>query len=152
MARITVEDCLEKVDNRFQLVLVATKRARQLTLGTAPLVEDDGDKPTVIALREIAAGLVTEELLDEPAEPTPQELLEASFSTPESAGEGEEAVADAGAGADAGAPEGGETQEEASAGDSAAGETDQDVSPEGSDGVGEDEAPDADSDPEEPAS
>ena len=56
MARITVEDCLENVDNRFQLVLVATKRARQLFDGAEPLVEVDNDKHTVIALREIADG------------------------------------------------------------------------------------------------
>ncbi len=67
MARITVEDCLQHVDNRFQLVLVATKRARQLALGSLPLVEVENDKPTVIALREIAEGLVTKAILeDEP--------------------------------------------------------------------------------------
>ena len=65
MARITVEDCLEHVDNRFQLVLVATKRARQLYDGAEPLVEVDNDKHTVIALREIAEGLVTKEILEE---------------------------------------------------------------------------------------
>ncbi len=65
MARITVEDCLDNVDNRFQLVLVATKRARQLALGSTPLVEAENDKPTVLALREIAAGLVTRDILDE---------------------------------------------------------------------------------------
>lgn len=65
MARITVTDCLEHVDNRFQLVLVATKRARQLILGSEPLVEPDNDKPTVIALREIAEGLVGPSILDE---------------------------------------------------------------------------------------
>ena len=51
MARVTVEDCLEKIDNRFDLVLVAAKRTRQLMLGADPLVTDDRDKPTVIALR-----------------------------------------------------------------------------------------------------
>jgi DNA-directed RNA polymerase subunit omega len=57
MARITVEDCLENVDNRFELVLVATKRARQLSTTTAePKVPRENDKPTVLALREIAAG------------------------------------------------------------------------------------------------
>lgn len=66
MARITVEDCLEKVENRFQLVLIATKRARQLAQGANPLVDPDNDKPTVIALREIAAGLVTANILDDP--------------------------------------------------------------------------------------
>ena len=65
MARITVEDCLEKVENRFQLVLIATKRARQLAQGANPLVDPDNDKPTVIALREIAEGLVTANILDE---------------------------------------------------------------------------------------
>lgn len=57
MARVTVEDCLEKVENRFKLVLLAAKRAHQLEMGTAdPLVPLDNDKPTVLALREIAAG------------------------------------------------------------------------------------------------
>ena len=65
MARITVEDCLEKVDNRFELVLIATKRARQLAKGEEPLVDRDNDKNTVIALREIAEGLVTAKILDE---------------------------------------------------------------------------------------
>ncbi len=54
MARITVEDCLDKVDNRFQLVLVAARRARQLSLGMEPLVPWENDKPTVVALRELA--------------------------------------------------------------------------------------------------
>ncbi len=65
MARVTVTDCLEHVDNRFQLVLVATKRARQLILGAKPLVEVDNDKPTVVALREIAEGLIGPSILDE---------------------------------------------------------------------------------------
>ncbi len=65
MARITVTDCLENVDNRFELVLVATKRARQLILGAEPLVEVDNDKPTVVALREIAEGLIGPSILDE---------------------------------------------------------------------------------------
>lgn len=69
MARITVEDCLDNVDNRFQLVLVAAKRARQLAAGTEPLVPRENDKPTVIALREIAAGLVTNAVLDEQSPP-----------------------------------------------------------------------------------
>ena len=64
MARVTVEDCLENVDNRFELVMVASKRARQIaTGGKEPLVEEESDKPTVIALREIAEGLVTADLL-----------------------------------------------------------------------------------------
>ena len=64
MARITVEDCLDNVDNRFELVLIATKRARQIANGAEPMVEEDNDKPTVIALREIAEGLITAELVD----------------------------------------------------------------------------------------
>ncbi len=64
MARVTVEDCLEHVDNRFQLVLVASKRARQIADGAEPLVEPDNDKPTVIALREIADQLVNADILD----------------------------------------------------------------------------------------
>jgi DNA-directed RNA polymerase subunit omega len=64
MARVTVEDCLENVDNRFELVMVASKRARQIaTGGKDPLVDEESDKPTVIALREIAEGLVTADLL-----------------------------------------------------------------------------------------
>ena len=58
MARTTIEDCLDNVDNRFQLVLIASKRARQISMGADPLVPIDNDKPTVIALREIAQGLV----------------------------------------------------------------------------------------------
>jgi DNA-directed RNA polymerase subunit omega len=66
MARITVEDCLENVDNRFDLVLVASKRARQIaTGGKEPLVPWENDKPTVVALREIAEGLVDSAILDE---------------------------------------------------------------------------------------
>ena len=65
MARVTVEDCLENVDNRFQLVLIATRRARQLMRGAEPHVPPDHDKPTVIALREIAEGFVDASILDE---------------------------------------------------------------------------------------
>ncbi|MBT71269.1 MAG: DNA-directed RNA polymerase subunit omega [Gammaproteobacteria bacterium] len=66
MARITVEDCLDKVDNRFELVMVSSKRARQLQIeGKDPLVSVDNDKPTVIALREIADGMVNAEILVE---------------------------------------------------------------------------------------
>ena len=61
MARITVEDCLNRIDNRFEMVLTATKRARQIAHGADPLVEEQNDKPTVIALREIADGLVDPE-------------------------------------------------------------------------------------------
>lgn len=66
MARITVEDCLDKVDNRFELVMVSSKRARQIQIeGKDPMVSVDNDKPTVVALREIAGGLVTNEILIE---------------------------------------------------------------------------------------
>jgi DNA-directed RNA polymerase subunit omega len=64
MARITVEDCLENIDNRFELVLTATKRARQISHGAEPLVPSENDKPTVIALREIAEGLIDQERVD----------------------------------------------------------------------------------------
>ena len=69
MARITVEDCLEHVDNRFELVIVGSKRARQIaTGGRDPLVPEENDKPTVIALREIEEGLIDASILDEPEE------------------------------------------------------------------------------------
>lgn len=65
MARVTVEDCLENVANRFELVMVATKRARQIAVrGDQPMVEWENDKPTVVALREIAEGFVTADILD----------------------------------------------------------------------------------------
>ena len=87
MARITVEDCLDKVDNRFDLVLVASKRARQIAFGKEPLVPVENDKATVIALREIAAGLTTSDILNE-VEVDPMD----AFETPEEAAEGEEAA------------------------------------------------------------
>ena len=82
MARITVEDCLERVDNRFQLVMIASKRARQLqTEGKDPLVSVDKDKPTVIALREVADGLVDEAILKEkPAVELDEVSLEAQHA------------------------------------------------------------------------
>jgi DNA-directed RNA polymerase subunit omega len=64
MARITVEDCLNRINNRFDMVLTATKRARQIANGAEPLVEEENDKPTVIALREIADGLIDPERVD----------------------------------------------------------------------------------------
>ena len=69
MARITVEDCSEKIPNMFQLVLVASKRARQLANGAEPMVDWENDKPTVVALREIAEGYVTESVLTERDQP-----------------------------------------------------------------------------------
>jgi DNA-directed RNA polymerase subunit omega len=66
MARVTVEDCLDNVDNRFHLVLVATRRARQLAKGSSqPTLAWENDKPTVMALREIAAGNINAAILDE---------------------------------------------------------------------------------------
>jgi DNA-directed RNA polymerase subunit omega len=87
MARITVEDCLKNVDNQFDLVLVAAKRARRLANGADPLVERENDKPTVIALREIAAGLITAEVLEQMAQPeedilSSEEAEELLASTP----------------------------------------------------------------------
>jgi DNA-directed RNA polymerase subunit omega len=75
MARLTVEDCLDNVDNRFELVLLAARRARQLAMGADAHVSLDNDKPTVLALREIAEGRVTKETLDD--EVVPQDDLEA---------------------------------------------------------------------------
>jgi DNA-directed RNA polymerase subunit omega len=66
MARVTVEDCLEFVENRFELVMVAAKRAREIAIrGAQPQVEWENDKPTVVALREIAEGLVGPEILEQ---------------------------------------------------------------------------------------
>ena len=65
MARITVEDCLEHVENRFDLVLLAARRARQIAQGADPLVPPENDKPTVIALREIAENLISTDAMDE---------------------------------------------------------------------------------------
>lgn len=73
MARITVDDCVKLIPNRFELTLVATTRARQLALGAAPYVEAGRDKPTVTALREIAAGHIGIEIL-KPVVPQPIEL------------------------------------------------------------------------------
>jgi DNA-directed RNA polymerase subunit omega len=70
MARITVEDCLHNVDNLFQLVLLAAQRARRLANGAEPTVAWENDKPTVVALREIADGNITADMLREP-EPAP---------------------------------------------------------------------------------
>jgi DNA-directed RNA polymerase subunit omega len=69
MARITVEDCAANIPNKFQLVLVAAKRARQLANGAHPMVEWENDKPTVVALREIAEGFITESILEEREQP-----------------------------------------------------------------------------------
>ena len=82
MARITVEDCVENIDNIFEMVLVAAKRARRIAHGAEPMVELENDKPTVLALREIADGLVTPAILEEIEQPATEELMQ-----PESAEE-----------------------------------------------------------------
>ena len=84
MARVTVEDCLENVANRFELVMVASKRARQMaTGGKDPLVEEESDKPTVIALREIADGLITPDILNKEEEADAEEELIEAMETGE---------------------------------------------------------------------
>jgi DNA-directed RNA polymerase subunit omega len=75
MARITVEDCIENIDNIFEMVLVAAKRARRIAHGADPLVELENDKPTVLALREIADGHITPAILDEIDQPPAEDLL-----------------------------------------------------------------------------
>lgn len=81
MARVTVEDCLDNVENRFQLVLVATKRARQLANGATPFVDWENDKPTIVALREIAEGKIGPSILEE--QPKPELDLEEELAKAE---------------------------------------------------------------------
>jgi DNA-directed RNA polymerase subunit omega len=76
MARITVEDCLDNIENIFEMVLVAAKRARRVAHGADPMVELENDKPTVVALREIAEGLVSPSILEEIEEPVTEELMQ----------------------------------------------------------------------------
>ena len=90
MARITVEDCLHNVDNLFQLVLLASQRARRLANGAEPTLSWENDKPTVVALREIAAGNITVEMLREPEPPPPidnsmtlDEAAQSTFRAPQ---------------------------------------------------------------------
>ena len=87
MARITVEDCLQNVDNLFQLVLLAAQRARRLANGAEPTVPWENDKATVVALREIAEGNVTAEMLREPEPvvetPMPDAENQSSFRAPQ---------------------------------------------------------------------
>jgi DNA-directed RNA polymerase subunit omega len=80
MARITVEDCLANIDNIFEMVLVAAKRARRVSHGAEPMVELENDKPTVVALREIAAGHVTPSILEEIDTPPVDDLLQAEVA------------------------------------------------------------------------
>ena len=94
MARITVEDCLENVDNRFELVMVSSKRSRQIqTGGKDPLVSVDNDKPTVLALREIAEGLIDASILI--AKPPSVELEEMSQEADAANAENAEAAGEA---------------------------------------------------------
>jgi DNA-directed RNA polymerase subunit omega len=88
MARITVEDCLQNVDNLFQLVLLASQRARRLANGAEPTIPWENDKATVVALREIAEGNITAEMLREPEPPAEAALLpdaenQSSFRAPQ---------------------------------------------------------------------
>ena len=76
MARITVEDCLDNIENIFEMVLVAAKRARRVAHGADPMVELENDKPTVIALREIAEGLISPAILDEIDQPPAEEFMQ----------------------------------------------------------------------------
>ena len=78
MARVTVEDCLEHVDNRFELVLLGSRRARQIAQGKEALVDIENDKPTVVALREIAEGKISNAMMDD-AEREPEEETEESY-------------------------------------------------------------------------
>jgi DNA-directed RNA polymerase subunit omega len=76
LARITVEDCLDNINNIFEMVLVAAKRARRVAHGAEPMVELENDKPTVIALREIADGHVTPAILEEIDQPAAEEFMQ----------------------------------------------------------------------------
>ena len=76
MARITVEDCLDNIENIFEMVLVAAKRARRIAHGADTLVALDNDKPTVIALREIADGHITPAILEEVEQPMTEEFMQ----------------------------------------------------------------------------
>ena len=80
MARVTVEDCLQNVDNRFELVMLAARRARQMReFGAEPMVPIENDKPTVLALREIAEGLISHEILDAHEAATQDDHLQVTF-------------------------------------------------------------------------
>lgn len=86
MARLTVEDCLNYVDNRYDLVLLAAKRARQIAFGSEPQVKENNDKPTVLALREIAEGKVTPQNINDIGKINPLDEItgeaELSFRVP----------------------------------------------------------------------
>jgi DNA-directed RNA polymerase subunit omega len=80
MARITVEDCLDNIPNIFEMVLVAAKRARRIAHGADTMVEMENDKPSVIALREIAEGHITPAILEEIDQPAVEEFLQAEIA------------------------------------------------------------------------
>lgn len=80
MARITVEDCLDNIENIFEMVLVAAKRARRVAHGADPMVDLENDKPTVIALREIAEGHVTPAILEEIEQPSTEDFMQPEVS------------------------------------------------------------------------
>ena len=84
MARVTVQDCLEHVDNRFELVLLASRRARQIAQGKDPMVDWENDKPTVVALREIAEGKINQAVLDAAEQEAEAEAEELQAETRES--------------------------------------------------------------------
>ncbi|MCY4212341.1 MAG: DNA-directed RNA polymerase subunit omega [Gammaproteobacteria bacterium] len=85
MARVTVEDCLDNVDNRFELVMLAARRARQMRQFAAePLVKVENDKPTVLALREIAEGLISHEVIDAQQAAREDAEIEAAFGREDS--------------------------------------------------------------------
>ncbi len=88
MARVTVEDCLDNVDNRFELVMLAARRARQMRQFAAePLVKVENDKPTVLALREIAEGLISHEVIDAQQAAREDAEIEAAFGREDSFGD-----------------------------------------------------------------
>ena len=76
MARITVEDCVDNIENIFEMVLVAAKRARRIAHGADAMVEVENDKPTVLALREIAEGHITSSILEEIDQPPVDEFMQ----------------------------------------------------------------------------
>lgn len=83
MARITVEDCLDNIPNIFEMVLVASKRARRIAHGAETMIETENDKPTVIALREIAAGHITPTILEEIDQPIVEEFMQTEAAADE---------------------------------------------------------------------
>ena len=139
MARVTVEDCLDKIPNRFDLVVLAARRARDLTLGRAPFVERENDKPTVIALREIAEGKIDLDYLsvqeaspvdmlgkpDPESDPTDTDEELAALLMEDADGENEEEEPETVAGAEAVAVAAAEAEAELGAADDAGDDQDE---------------------------